>query len=120
MARLGDGRVGFAAGAFPGDVIQVEGAREHKQHVEARSFTLLSPASERSEPPCPLARVCGGCDWMALGVEAQRRHKLSLLTQALTRTGGFRALGELTLHHAGSELGYRNRLRFQIDARGEL
>ncbi len=120
MARLEDGRVGFAAGALPGDVIRVEAAREHKGHVEAERFTLQASGSERIEPACPLARECGGCDWMALDVEAQRRHKLSLLTQALTRTGGFRALSKLELHHAGPELAYRNRLRFQIDVRGRL
>jgi len=120
MARLEDGRVGFAPGALPGDVISVERLREHKSHVEAERFVLLRGGSERIEPPCLLARQCGGCDWMALPVEAQRRHKLSLLTQALERTGGLRQLGPVALHHAGPELGYRNRLRFQIDERGEL
>jgi len=120
MARLADGRVGFAAGALPGDVIRVQTQREHKGHVEAERFELLRASSERIEPPCPVARECGGCDWMALSVEAQRRHKLSLLKQALERTGGFHGFGEIAIEHAGPELSYRNRLRFQIDEQGEL
>jgi 23S rRNA (uracil1939-C5)-methyltransferase len=120
MARLTDGRVGFVAGALPGDVIRVEARREHKGHVEAERWSLLTPGTARIEPPCPVARQCGGCDWMALEPTAQREHKLSLLEQALSRTGGFRELPELELESAGPELGYRNRLRFQIGERGEL
>lgn len=120
MARRSDGRVGFAQGALPGDSIHIEAAREHKGHVEAERWTLVTAGPERVEPPCPVARECGGCDWMALEPGAQRAHKLSLLAQALGRTGGFRELPPLELRQAGPQLGYRNRLRFQIDERGNL
>ncbi len=120
MCRLADGRVGFAHGALPGDHLHVEAAREHKSHVQAERFSLAVLSPERVSPPCPVAEACGGCDWMALPVAAQRRYKLELLAQALARTGGVRELPPLALEDAGSDGQYRSRLRFQIDVDGRL
>jgi 23S rRNA (uracil1939-C5)-methyltransferase len=120
MARLPDGRVGFARGAWPGEVVRVTRAREHKSHREAEQLEVIRSAEERVAPPCPYANTCGGCDWMALDLGAQRENKRALLKQALERTGGFRALPEIRLFHAGPALGYRDRLRLQVSASGVL
>ncbi len=120
MARLPDGRVGFARGAWPGEVVRVARAREHKSHREAERLEVIRPAKERVAPPCPYATTCGGCDWMALDLDAQRENKRALLIQALERTGGFRDLPEIGLFHAGPALGYRDRLRLQVSASGAL
>jgi 23S rRNA (uracil1939-C5)-methyltransferase len=121
MARLADGRIGFATGAFAGDRIRVEEQTSHKSWVRADAWSVSSRSPDRVEPPCPVADRCGGCEWMGLGRTAQVRHKASLVKQALERTGKLRDLPEpLVVVQAGPDLGYRNRLRLHVDADGRI
>lgn len=121
MARLADGRVGFVAGAFPGDRVKVGRVAEHKSWVRAEEWSLHEPSPARVSPPCALAGECGGCEWMALSRTAQIVGKSSLVRQALRRTGGLTDLPEtVPVRTAGCDLGYRNRLRLHVDASGHL
>lgn len=121
MARLTDGRVGFASGAFPGDRIRVGRHTQHASWVRADDWTLIEPSPERVSPPCPVADECGGCEWMRLARPAQLVAKSALLRQALRRTGGMVELPEaLPVRSAGSDLGYRNRLRLHVDRSGRI
>lgn len=121
MARLPDGRIGFASGGLPGDVLSPERVVTKKGYVRAEAWTLVRPSELRTAPPCPVAAECGGCDWMALERRAQPEHKGAILRQALQRTGGFRGLPpEIPVVVAGPDLGYRARVRFHIDAEGTV
>lgn len=121
MARLADGRVGFAAGALPGDRLRAERVTNHKTWVRADEWTLIEAAAERVAPPCPVAAECGGCDWMALSRPAQLIWKSSLVREALRRAGGIHELPEtLPVRSAGPDLGYRNRLRLHVDRAGRM
>jgi 23S rRNA (uracil1939-C5)-methyltransferase len=71
MTRLGDGRVGFATGALPGDLLHVLAKKDHGSWVRAERWELVEPGPDRVEPPCPVAARCGGCDWMQLARPAQ-------------------------------------------------
>jgi 23S rRNA (uracil1939-C5)-methyltransferase len=118
--RLPDGRSAFVDGALPGDRITVHGLEEKRGYVRATGFDLASPSPERVTPPCPIADECGGCDWMHLELGAQRRHKATLVAEALERTGRVRLplLPEVVTR--GEALGYRSRLRVHVDARGAV
>jgi 23S rRNA (uracil1939-C5)-methyltransferase len=121
MARLVDGRVGFATGAFPGDRLRAERVTNHKTWVRADEWTLLAPSPDRVAPPCPVANECGGCDWMALSRSAQLLGKASLVRQALRRAGGLQDLPEeVPVRSEGPDLGYRNRLRLHVDRAGRV
>jgi len=120
FTRFPDGRVGFATGAVPGDLIRVSREKRHKSWVRAEEWTLVRKGPERVAPACPVAESCGGCDWMHLRHSAQLTHKASILAEALARTGGFRELGPIEVVGAGPELGYRTRLRLHIDEAGRL
>lgn len=120
MARRADGSVGFASGALPGERIQVSRLIRKKGFAEAREFDLLEPSAERVEPSCPVARACGGCDWLHLEYEAQLRHKASLLAEALQRTGGFRSLPPIWVTPSPRRSAYRSRIRLHIDEQGRF
>ena len=120
MARRADGSVGFAAGALPGEQIEVLQLTRKKGYAKAHEFQLLEPSAERVEPACPVARACGGCDWLHLDYAAQLRHKAGLLTEALGRTGGFRALSPVTVTPSPRQSGYRSRIRLHIDEQGRF
>jgi 23S rRNA (uracil1939-C5)-methyltransferase len=121
MARLADGRVAFASGAFPGDVISPLDVRAKKGFVRAPRFRLVRPSAERVEASCPVVDRCGGCDWMRLGRASQNGGKAEILRQALTRTGGFTDLPEpISITAVGPPLGYRTRVRLHVDDRGSI
>jgi 23S rRNA (uracil1939-C5)-methyltransferase len=115
LGRLEDGRVVIASGALPGDRIQLEVVSERKGLVSAHGFRLLAPSPLRIPPSCAWAERCGGCDWMALPLAEQRRHKLEILREALLRTGKIDWRGR-PLELFGGQLaeGYRGRVRLQI------
>jgi 23S rRNA (uracil1939-C5)-methyltransferase len=119
MARLADGRVAFATGAMPADVIRPVAVEAKKGHVRASRWTLVSPAPERVTPPCPVAEACGGCDWMMMSRPAQLVSKEHLLREALARTGGFADVA-VTVTAVGDDLRYRSRVRFHVDGSGRI
>lgn len=119
FARLPDGRGALISGAFPGERVRLSGVRDRGSYVEANAELLDMTADEGAAPlrvskECPVADACGGCDWMALDLETQRRFKLELVREALRRTGGFTSLPELRIV-GGAPWGYRSRIRLQLD-----
>lgn len=112
--RLASGQGAFAAGAFPGERIHVRQAEDHGGYLQATSWTLLEASPDRVVPVCPVQSRCGGCDLMALGYGAQLRAKLGILRDALTRTGGFETLPELSFVESDSPTAYRSRVRLHV------
>ena len=121
LARLHDGRVGFAAGTAPGDVISVSRVQAKKSFARARKYELLTPGPARIVPECAHAKKCGGCDLMHLSREAELEAKRGILQQALKRTGGFHELAETPPEiRSGQAVGYRMRMRVHIGRSGSV
>ncbi len=121
MARLPDGRVAFASGALPEDVIRPTKVESHKRYVRASAFDVVRPSPRRVESACPIADRCGGCDFMRLERSHELEAKRDMLRQALERTGGFRELPDpIPVLTAGPELGYRGRVRLHVGPGGEI
>ncbi len=114
LARDGE-RVLLVSGAAPGDRVlaRVEGQ-------QARVLRVLSPGPDRVSPPCPVVHACGGCDWMHLSIEAQRREHAIVVRRAIAHALGVDAerLPALQVHPAARELGYRTRARLGVQAAG--
>lgn len=119
VAKLADGRTVFVSRALPGDVVRVRRARVHATYVEATQVELVEAGPERRLPVCADEARCGGCDWMALSLEAQRRHKQDIVRQSLLRVGRVPAerLPERLPLFGGAELGYRRRVRLHLVGR---
>lgn len=114
MARLGDGMVGFATGALPGERLLVTASERKRGFVRATAFLLSQSAPERVTPPCVYAGECGGCDWLHVEYSAQLRHKLEILRDALTRVGHLERLPALDIVPS-APLRYRNRIRLHLE-----
>ena len=69
---------------------------------------------------CVLSDRCGGCDWMALSEDEQRRTKEELVLSALERTASLPRQSFELLPTVSSpvELGYRRRRYCTLGPRG--
>ena len=110
-----EGRATFVPGALPGDVVELGRVQRRKRWQRAHTHRRLTDSPDRIAPPCRWAEVCGGCDWMALERTAQLRHKGDLLRQGLRRVPG---PDPGAARSVGAALGYRSRVRLQVDRRG--
>lgn len=118
--RLSNGQGAFAHGALPGERIRVEAAEDHGTFLQATRWSLLEASPNRVQPACPVQGRCGGCDLMTLDYPAQLREKAGILRDALTRTGRFEVLPEVTFVASEAPLGYRSRIRLHVASDGRL
>lgn len=118
MTRLADGRVAFAPGVVPGDIVRPRRTTDRRGFVRFDEVEVVQPSLDRRGPPCPLASVCGGCDWMMMNSKAQLDARVQLLFQALERTGRFDRddLPAVTVVESRHQLGYRSRVRLHVEA----
>ncbi len=118
LGRREDGSILFVEGAYPQDVVEVQEATTKGGAAFARRFRVLVPSPQRVAPPCAFFDSCGGCDLMAIDPDAQRQAKLSIVEQALRRTGGI-DWPDLRWHASPAALHYRERIRLHVK-RGQL
>ncbi len=118
FARSASGLPVFVRGGLPGDRLRAEQVRDKRSFLEVERFSLLEAGPERVPPSCVDEARCGGCDLMRLERAAQHQVKIGILREALMRTGGFQAsdLPAIRLQAPGPELGYRLRVRLQVQA----
>ncbi|HUC13564.1 MAG TPA: TRAM domain-containing protein [Acidimicrobiales bacterium] len=115
VGREPTGRVVLVDGALPGETVDVVLTEERTSYARARVCAVLDPSPDRVAPPCPhVARGCGGCGWQHVSLEAQRRYKARVVSEALERTGGVEGAMVLPAQPAGLA-GYRTTLRLTSD-----
>lgn len=66
-----------------------------KNYGYARLLKVLAPSPDRTEPRCPIARACGGCQLQFLSYEKQLEFKKNKVLGNLQRIGGFAGTGNL-------------------------
>ena len=112
LARLPDGKALMAAFAAPGELVEVEVERIHKDYVEGVVTNVLEPSRSRVEPKCSLFGDCGGCQLQHLEYPAQLAAKEGVVREQLARIGGLAAATVNPVVGADDPWGYRNHMRF--------
>src|SRR5580658_5389732 len=79
----------FIERVAPGDVVEVELFDVRKNFARGKLKSILQPSPHRAEPPCPLFKVCGGCQWQHLNYRYQLQAKQDIVRQALKHIGKF-------------------------------
>lgn len=126
-----EGLVVFVSDTAPGDRAEIEITFAKKNFAEARLLKVLEASSQRREPPCPVAGICGGCNWQHLTYPSQIANKRRLVTESLRKFSGFsidddfvkpviespkqlRYRNRIQLHHSGSRVGFNRRGSHEI------
>ncbi|MEN6390488.1 MAG: 23S rRNA (uracil(1939)-C(5))-methyltransferase RlmD [Syntrophomonas sp.] len=83
-----DGKVVFVPGALPGDDVELTIGVEKKNYLRGRLCSIIEPAPERVNPPCPYFGQCGGCHYQHARYDLQVDLKTHVVEQTLQRVGG--------------------------------
>jgi len=118
VARL-EGKVYFVPRAVPGDTVEVQIEKEHKQYTDCRVIKFIVKSSDRVEPPCPYFFECGGCQLQHLKYLAQTRHKTEMVRHALSRIGKVDPSVVLETISSPDPWHYRSRIQVHRNKSGE-
>jgi 23S rRNA (uracil1939-C5)-methyltransferase len=88
LARDADGRIVFVPGALPGELVEVRILSAKRDMARGAIASVIEASAARRTPPCPrVAEGCGGCGWQHIEPAAQRDLKVTIVGEALARTG---------------------------------
>ena len=123
LGRLTEGMVVLVPSVLPGERVVVREVVRKKDFVSAALQEILTPSPDRIKPPCPFYGRCGGCDLQHASYKAQILLKKEILTESLQRAAGdIFSDPEISIQPAlasPEEFGYRQRIRLQVDKRGQ-
>ena len=114
LDRNGDGLarwnswVVVVPGLLPGESAEVQLQQRVRSRWLSRVIHRHNDDSGRRQPPCILARDCGGCSLQHLEDSNQNRWKQSLLSATMQRIGAVTTRAETVMESANG-MGYRNR-----------
>ena len=87
-----DGFALFVKDTVPGDLVEAGIMKLKKRYGFARLIRVLEPSPDRVEPPCLVARQCGGCRLQMMSYEKQLQLKQNIVKNALEHIGGFKVI----------------------------
>jgi len=112
------GRVCFADGGIPGELVAVEVTHRRRTYVRGRVKAVLEASPDRVPPPCPYFGACGGCQWQHLAYDGQLSAKRAILAEQLSRQGIEVDPASIATHGMADPWHYRIRGEFHV-LRGE-
>jgi len=118
VARL-NGQAVFVSGALPGEEVIAQVERCHRDYIEARVLDVLRPSPARVQPRCTHFGEAGSCEWEFIDYAEQVRLKDAILGDQLRRIGHFEAVPQRPAQPSPAVWGYRNHVRFAVDAAGD-
>lgn len=120
VARLpgqGAGRVVFVRGGIPGERVKFEVIDASREAWwRGRVTAVIDASPDRVTPVCPVAGICGGCDFQHIDLARQRRLKADLVMEQLRRVGRVEPPAVVVEPVAGDDngLAWRTRMRYLV------
>lgn len=106
-----EGMVVFVPQAAPNEEVLAEVVLIKKNFIEAKILEILKASPDRRTPPCPVASVCGGCNWQHINEEEQQRQKEKLVQETLKKFNPSLEFDYLPIKKSPRSLRYRNRIQ---------
>lgn len=97
-----------------GDVVEAKIMKMKKNYGYARLVRVLEASKDRTEPKCPVARACGGCQLQFLTYEKQLEFKKKKVMGNLERIGGFSDISVEKVMGMENPWRYRNKAQFPV------
>lgn len=108
-----DGCAVFIPNAIAGERVQVRITLPRKTWAAGKIVQILEKSPHRVNRECPVAKLCGGCDFWHMDYEEETRLKAQRVKDTLNRIGG-EALSEVPILAAPECRGYRNKAQYPV------
>ena len=106
----------FIPNAIAGERVKVRIEKAQKTWAAGKIVEILEKSPHRVNRECPVAKLCGGCDFWHMDYEEECRLKADRVRQALNRIGG-ESLETVPLLEAPTCYGYRNKAQYPVSSK---
>ena len=103
----------FIPNAIVGEKCRIRIEKAQKTWAAGKIVEILEKSPHRVNRECPVAKLCGGCDFWHMDYAEETRLKADRVRQALNRIGG-ENLEELPILSAPSCESYRNKAQYPV------
>lgn len=101
----------FVPKTIPGDIVDVQITKEHKNYIEALPKSYKEKSPSRTTIPCPYYQQCGGCQLMGLTYQDQLAYKQNKVIDILKKYANITITPSIT---GTEEYYYRNKITLQV------
>ena len=106
----------FVPNAVMGEVCRIRIEKAQKTWAAGKIVEIIEKSPHRRNRECPVAKLCGGCDFWHMDYAEESRLKADRVRQALNRIGG-EDLAEVPILSAQSCYEYRNKAQYPVGCR---
>ena len=111
-----DGCAVFIPNAIAGEIYKVRIEVAKKNWAAGKIVEILEKSPHRVNRECPVAKLCGGCDFWHMDYAEESRLKAERVRNCLNRLGG-EALESVEILAAPTCYGYRNKAQYPVSAK---
>ena len=111
-----EGCADFIPNAIAGERLMVRIEKAQKTWAAGKIVEILEKSPHRVNRECPVAKLCGGCDFWHMDYEEESRLKAERVRNNLNRMGG-ESLEQLHILSAPTCYGYRNKAQYPVAAK---
>lgn len=105
----------FIPNTIAGEKVTVRIEKAQKTWATGKIVEILERSPHRVNRECPVAKLCGGCDFWHMDYEEESRLKAERVRNCLNRIGG-ESLETLPILAAESCHGYRNKAQYPVSS----
>lgn len=115
LAHADDGKVVFLPYGAPGDKVNINITEDKADYLRGEIVEIVEQSPDRRTSPCPNFPECGGCHWLQMKTESQRREKEDVLDFILKPL----APGRIYPMEPLPDRGYRNKMELKLAIDGD-
>jgi len=103
----------FVPNAIAGETCRIRIEKAQKTWAAGKIVEILEKSPHRVNRACPVAKLCGGCDFWHMDYEEESRLKAERVRSCLNRIGG-ENLEEIPILSAPTCRSYRNKAQYPV------
>ena len=103
----------FVPNAIAGEICRIRIEKVGKTWASGKIVEIMEKSPNRINRACPVAKLCGGCDFWHMDYEEETRLKAERVRSCLNRIGG-ESLDEIPILSAPTCRGYRNKAQYPV------
>ena len=115
VARI-EGCAVFVPNAICGEKVRLRIEKAQKTWATGKIVELLERSPHRVNRECPVAKLCGGCNFQHMDYEEECQLKAQRVLGCLNRIGG-QSLTDMPILAAPTCHGYRNKAQYPVSSR---